>query len=173
MAASGVPKEAETLTGSRMPPEFATGPSDLEPTVLDTEPVDNPALEFSDAPFAARKRLHCLRLCRFRAPSGISRSTFCGVCPAGHSGDEHRQFWVAMAGVWQPDARRRVCGARSRHLVLQSSCLRRKDDDDFLDAVRSGPGFDGPAGRSAGRGLRASIIAGCSGCWRSGWFTRT
>ncbi len=33
-----------------MPPEFATEPSDVEPTMLDTEPVVRPGLELSDAP---------------------------------------------------------------------------------------------------------------------------
>ena len=158
-----------------MPPEFATEPSDVEPTMLDTEPVVRPGLELSDAPLVRPETppqpeaLPVSSTERYFAVDVLRGFALLGILAMNIV-----SFGWPWPAYGNPMRGGGFHGARSRRLVLQSSGLRREDDDDFLDAFRRRPGLDGSAGRGArGAGSRGFIIAGSSFCWRSGWFTRT
>ena len=95
-----------------MTPDALAQPSDLEPTMLDTEPRLQAAVD--PLPSHTRRIVAWKPTPEAGGLAGLERGAiFRGrraarVCAPGHPGDEHRELRLAVAGVWQPDARRRV-----------------------------------------------------------------
>ena len=141
--------------GHDMSTDTTAEPTELEPTVLDTEPSflpgdgeekkavtgPEPRTAPRAEPVTGAQRYYSVDVLRGFALLGILAMNIVSF------------GWPGVV-VRQPDERRWVRGARSSHLVLQPSLLRNEDDDHVLDALRRGAGARWTAGRSAGARIR-------------------
>ena len=139
--------------------------------MLDTEPLYKPA---------ARRRVDGLpgpapsRSLPVSSAERISPSMCCAGCAPGYPGDEHRQLRLAVAGVWQPDARGRVRGLDRgvwffNHLVFEEKMM-------TIFSMLFGAGLVLMDQRAEARGAqyrRGLLSTGSCGCSRSAWFILT